>query len=62
MPGTFHLQDEVDKGIGLICIRVDDDLIAGPLEFFKNQVAAPKKLRCYGKWHSAEGVFHHCGR
>ncbi|CAK0803467.1 unnamed protein product [Prorocentrum cordatum] len=59
-PFIFH--DENEKLIGVIGTHVDDDLVAGSPEFFANQVAKPRKMRCRGKWQTAKTGLHTCGR
>ena len=61
-PALFIFYDKNGTVIGVIVTHVDDDLIAGSPEFFKNQVAKLRKMHCYGKWHYVKEGFHHCGR
>ena len=64
-PALFYFTDENGKLIGLIGIHVDDDLLTGTPEFFKNQAAKLQKMHCYGKWNKAnlpgEKIVH-CGK
>lgn len=55
----FIFCNEEGTVIGLAGTHGDDDLIAGPPESFKNQVAKLRNMHCYGRWHYIEKGFHH---
>ena len=64
-PCLFIFRTKTGKLRGLIGVHVDDDMIAGDNEFFKEVVEPLKKKYCYGKWSRCNEPgesFEHCGR